>query len=173
MRNSLLLIEPLDLGKLKSGEPVIDLHDHHLAVGEHVLRFILKTISFPKGLDFFQQTLILPDDVGHAHVISTKGLSHPRICYAMRYGQHHHSRFVMDVIPPAMNTVVIQLRRMSQSRYGECYVDGVFVAKELYPDCLDLEAGPDAYKFWQNHAFVFGEVPVDLSTVTGKPHYLP
>ncbi len=172
MRNQALL-EPLDLGELKSGESVVDLHEHHLLLGENVLRFLLKGINFPRGTEFFQKTLVLPDVVGHAHVISTRGMSHPRICYAQRYGQHHHSRFVMDVFPPSLNTVVIQLRRIKKMSDGECYLDGVFIAKELHPDCLDPAAGTDAYRFWQNHAFVFCEVPVDLTTVTSKPHYLP
>jgi len=171
MRSNLLHVEPLEVGNLFSGEIVIDLHHHHVSVGENVLRFLLKEIEFPTGQNYLQKIINLPVDLGPAQVVSTKGIPDSRLCYARRYGKDHHSRFVLDVSPPHLNTVVVQLRKVHSSSY-ECYLDEVVITKELHHDCLDPKSDVEAYRFWQNHAFVFGEVEVDLETVVTKPPYL-
>ena len=171
MRSQSLLVEPVEIGRLASGETVFDWHEHHSAIGENVLGLILKDIKFPVGQSHLQKTIILPVDIGPAQVVSSKGIPDSRIRYARRYGQDHHSRFVVDVSPPILNTVVVQLYRDRLCPNG-CLLGGVFIAKDLFPDILDPKADAIAYRFWQEHAFVFGEVPVDLETVRAMPPYL-
>jgi hypothetical protein len=172
MRSQSLLVEPLEIGRLASGEAVFDWYEHHSAIGENVLRLILKDIKFPVGQGHLQEIINLPVNLGPAQVVSTKGIPDSRICYAKRYGQYHHSRFVLDVSPPHLNTVVIQLRRDRVDPNG-CLLEGVFIAKDLCHDIFDLKADVNAHRFWQEHAFVFGEVALDLDTVVSTPPYLP
>lgn len=150
------------LGRLLSGEPVIDRHNSHIhrdvaillsealaKVDAHGRRFLVEEVDFGRL-------------VGETTCVETGALDH--IVYAQRPRRQGLTRFVKNRTPEPCSKAVVILKNDDYEGYYVLIT--AFVGHRPEPEPWDRNATERSREFWSTHALVWGTEQVVPGTET-------
>lgn len=144
------------LGRLMSGEEVIDRPNSHLHVEHELLERALGMInSF--GRDFMVEEVFMGEQVGYSHCVETT--EEDRIVYAFRPNRSGPTRFVRDRDVEPTESVTVILKRTEDP--ATMVLISAWAGNPAPPEPWDRNATDNSQEFWSNHALVWGTQEID------------
>ena len=144
------------IGRLLSGEVVVDRHRSHLHAGvEQLLPEALARID-ARGRQFLVEEVVFDHFVGETVCVPTTDAD--KIVWAKRPNRFGHSRFVKNRQPDPCNAVTIILKQDDQED-GLYVLITAFVGSAAPPEPWDRNATAESGPFWTSHALVWGGDP--------------
>jgi hypothetical protein len=143
------------IGKLESGQVVIDRPNSHIHAG--VAELLPEALSrvFLAGEQFSVQEVQFGRVVGVTTCVETSGSD--IVVFAQRPRRFGLSRFVKNRQPePCSNIVVI----LKAGGYGEYILITAFVGQKAEPEPWDRNATDKSVAFWNSHALIWGSESV-------------
>jgi hypothetical protein len=156
------------LGKLGSGQLVVDRHRSHVhkGVSQELLAEALAQIWINLSVAHAVCESEFERVIGEKTCVLTS--ESDEIVYAKRRDRDRdeYTRFVKNRDPEPCNTVVVILKKDENE---DVYVLlSAFVGKWLVPEPGDPKATRGSDLFWKDHALVWGSFSVDEATMTTK-----
>ena len=140
------------LGRLASGEEVLDRHGSHLHGG---VKALLST-AFNKiesgGKAFLVEEVDFGQPIGETICIATE--PGDQIIYAKRPRRFGHSRFVLNRTAEQCSSLVIILKKAEDDDFYICIT--AFVGHKAEPEPWDRNATEQSETFWSTHALIWG-----------------
>lgn len=151
-----ILTEQAVLGRLMSGEIVVDRPNSHAHIGEMALETALGYVnSF--GRDFLVEEVYMGEPVGFSVCVETD--ESDEIVYAYRPNRSGPTRFVMNREPVQTEEVTIILKRTED--IGRMVLISAWAGGKAEPEPWDRNATEASQDFWKNHALIWGSESVD------------
>jgi hypothetical protein len=158
------------LGKLKSGEVVVDRPDSHLheGVGEYLPEALGKIDSGDRW--FIRACVDLNREVGFSVCVGTT--EEDEIVYAKRPNRFGRTRFVKNKKPEPTSSVVAVLKKKGPSTYTliTSYI-GTAAPREPWDRSMteDPIAQKESRDFWSHHALIWGGELIIPGTESNTP----
>lgn len=146
------------LGRLASGEVVVDRHQSHLHADETLLAGALSRID-SRGRDFLAEQVDLGEQVGFTSCVATTEAD--EVVYAFRPHRAGPTRFVLNRQPEPTESVSVILKRDEEP--NKMVLISAWAGGLSEPEPWDMHATPASAKFWKSHALVWGSEPIDGS----------
>ena len=153
----------LGVWKLGSGETVIDRPQSHLHDG--VLQFLPEAVARidSHGRQVLVEIVVFGRVIGETTCVRTN--SDDEIVYAQRQKRFGSSRFVKGRKAEPCSSLVVILKKADTE--PEKYVlITCFVGKKSQPEPWDARATQESFRFWDEHALIWGSEPVLAGTET-------
>jgi hypothetical protein len=151
------------LGKLKSGEVVVDRYNSHIHETVKVVlpaalaqiesgrsQFLVTEIEFEKVIG---DTTCIPTGPGD------------EVVFAKRPKRFGHTRFVKNRKPLPCSSVVVILKATTEGGY---VLITAFVGHKAEPEPWDRHSNSKSLEFWSKHALVWGSEEVIPGTETER-----
>lgn len=140
------------LGRLASGEAVIDRHNSHChALPSGILEEALSRIQ-SSGRNFFVEEVDFGRPIGETICVRTG--SSDEIVFAKRPRRYGLTRFVKNRSPEATNSVVVIVKKADD--YDGFVLITAFFGTKAEPEPWDRNATEKSLDFWSTHAIVWG-----------------
>jgi hypothetical protein len=151
------------LGRLASGEVVVDRYNSHLH--ESVLTLLPEALSRVESAKrrFIIAQVDFDRVVGESVCVATG--PGDQIVYAQRPKRFGLSRFVKNRKPEAASSAVVILK-MADGQPGAYALVTAFIGKKAEPEPWDRNATANSRAFWSTHALLWGSEPVIDGTET-------
>ena len=151
------------LGRLKSGENVVDREVSHMHAGvSEYLALALVQIS-SNGRERIKETIDLGRVIGRSNRVSTS--TDDKVIFAQRVNRPGLTRFVKNREPEPTTKLTVKLQQLVDGQYEirTAYIGDAGVAEPW-----DEDAKSDSIPFWSAHALCWGYEPVVSGTETEK-----
>ncbi|MBU6427266.1 hypothetical protein KGQ27_03475 [Patescibacteria group bacterium] len=149
------------LGRLKSGEEVVDREVSHIHAGAE--EFIFEALARIESRKFprFKETIDLGRVIGRSNRVSTG--PGDEIVFAQRVNRPGLSRFVKNREPEPTTMITVKLHRLSDTQYE---LRTAYIGEAGVAEPWDEDAKSDSIPFWSAHALCWGYEPVVPGTET-------
>lgn len=151
-----------ELGKLKSGQRVVDRYQSHLHESVRALlpeafakislideQFVVKQVDFERVVG--EMVCVITSDIDE-------------IVFAQRPKRFGLSRFVKNRKPESSRSIVVILKKADEP--NTYVLITAFVGEKSEPEPWDRNATEQSVEFWSNHALVWGSEEVIPGTET-------
>ncbi|MDD4901018.1 MAG: hypothetical protein PHS62_02820 [Patescibacteria group bacterium] len=151
------------LGRLKSGEQVVDREISHIhASAKAGLAEALARID-SLGHERIKETIDLGRVIGRSNCVSTG--DGDEIVFAQRVNRPGLSRFAKNREPEPTSKLTIKLHRLADGKYE---VRTAYIGEAGVAEPWDEEKKSTSIPFWNAHAFCWGYEPVVVGSETEK-----
>ncbi len=152
------------LGRLLSGEPVVDRHNSH--IHRDVARLLPEALAKvdAQGRTFLVEEVDFGRLVGETVCVTT-GVG-DTIVFAQRPRRFGLSRFVKNRAPEPCSKVVVILKKDDHEDYYVLIT--AFVGHWPEPEPWDRNVTERSVAFWSSHALIWGSEPVVSGTETDQ-----
>jgi len=145
------------LGRLMSGEEVVDRFDSHSHTDPGILERALSMID-SRGERFIKREVFMGEPTGYSECVETA--DGDEIVYAYRAGRYGPTRFVKNRQPEPTETVSVILLRDDNDDKKMVLITS-WAGEMAEPEPWDRNATPESTNFWSNHALVWGSQEID------------
>lgn len=145
------------VGKLASGEPVVDRYRSHLH--DSVSAILLEALSRVESLNrsFIVAQVDFDRVVGETICVNTR--KGDEIVFAKRPKRFGLTRFVKNRKPEPCQSAVVILKA-ADDLSGAYVLVTAFIGLKPEPEPWDRNATANSRKFWETHALLWGSEPV-------------
>lgn len=144
------------LGRLMSGEEVVDRPNSHLHMEHQLLERALGMIN-SAGRDFMVEEVFMGEQVGYSHCVETN--EDDQIIYAYRPHRFGPTRFVINRKTEPTESVTVILKRTEDP--ATMVLISAWAGNPAPPEPWDKNAADNSQAFWSNHALVWGTQEID------------
>lgn len=139
------------LGRLASGEEVLDRHGSHLHNGVKSLLPAAFNKIEGGGQAFLVEEVDFGQPIGETICVATG--PQDQIVYAKRPRRFGHSRFVLNRTAEQCSSLIVILKKAEEDDFYVCIT--AFVGHKAEPEPWDRNATEQSAKFWLNHALIW------------------
>lgn len=150
-----ILTEQTVLGRLMSGEIVVDRPNSHAHIGGVALETALSYVH-SRGRDFLVEEVYMGEPIGFSTCVETDETD--EIVYAYRPKRTGPTRFVMNREPVSTEEVTVILKRTEE--IGRMVLISAWAGGKAEPEPWDRNATKASQTFWKGHALIWGSEPI-------------
>ena len=143
------------MGRLMSGEIVIDRHNSHVHLSGEILERALSYVH-SRSRDFLVDEVYMGEPVGLSTCVETDDSD--EIIYAYRPNRAGPTRFVVGRDPVPTEEITVILKRAQD--VGRMILISAWAGSKAEPEPWDRHATEASQDFWRCHALVWGSEPI-------------
>lgn len=135
--------------------------NHHVhGKMKEILPDIIKMIECENRGNFFFDQIEFPYEIGKTTCVEIDETDD--IVYAVRRGRKGYTKFVRNRLPESTKYVTVILIKKNDFYY----VISAYIGPKSEVEPFDPVSTEKSYKYWENHALIFGTEPIYPSTLT-------
>ncbi len=156
------------LGHLKNGAPVFDRVKSHIHTEyDKIYEYLEKTlphINPPAGEVYFHYSHDFGGIIGESICVPT--VEGDKIIYAQRPNRQGLTRFVKNKSLRPVSVFTVVLKCDQKSKEEQYILITAYIGENAPPEPWDKMATDESLEFWNQHALVWGSLPIMEGTET-------